>query len=120
MEMNMEIKCPCCGSLNVLERNIGQKTLATLGGVTGAISGIRTVLYGGRIGMMVAGPGGLLVGCIFGALAVGSIACEIGSEVGKKIDRSILNNYLCCDCDCAFSKNESTSDTDEALPYHAS
>lgn len=116
----MEINCPCCGSLHVLERNIGQRTLATLGGVTGAIGGVQTVLHSGRIGMMLAGPGGLLVGCIFGALAAGSIGCEIGLEVGKKIDQSILNNYLCCECDCAFSKNESTSDMDEALPYHAS
>lgn len=115
----MDIQCPCCGSLHVLERNIAQKTLASLGSVTGAISGIRAVLYGGRLGMMVAGPGGLMVGCIFGALAVGSVGCEIGIEVGKKIDQSILDNYLCCDCDCTFSKNQGSQNTDQALPYHA-
>lgn len=115
----MDIECPSCGSLHVLERNIGQKTFATLGGVTGAISGVRTVLYGGRLGMMIAGPGGLLVGCIFGALAVGSIGCEIGSEVGKQIDQSILNNYLCCTCDCAFSKAENNQSAYRTLPYQA-
>ena len=123
----MDIKCPICGSYHIKERNYAQKTLGTIGTIAGASAGIRTVLYGGRIGMklgMVAGPpagiAGMLVGSIFGALVSGSLGCELGAQVGKRIDQSILNNYACCECDCAFSKNESTSDTDEALPYHAS
>jgi DNA-directed RNA polymerase subunit RPC12/RpoP len=123
----MDIQCPSCGSDRIKERNYAQKTLGTIGAIAGASVGIRTVLHSGRLGMklgMVAGPtggvAGMLVGSIFGALVSGSLGCELGAAVGKRVDQSILNNYVCCDCECAFSKDLNPSQTEELLSYHSS
>lgn len=123
----MDIQCPCCGSYRIKQRNHAQKTLATIGMLAGASTGIRTVLYGGRIGMrlgMVAGPPGgtvgMVIGGIFGAFVSGGFGCSLGTAVGKQIDESILNNYLCCDCECTFSQSSDVPDAEAMLPYQAS
>lgn len=123
----MDIQCPSCKSHNVKVRKAAQRTLGAIGTIVGASAGIRTVLYGGRIGMklgMVAGPpggfAGMLVGSVFGAMVSGSLGCELGTTVGKRIDQSILNNFVCCDCDCAFSKDHDLPDSDNHFSHHSS
>lgn len=123
----MVIQCPKCGSFNIKERNHAQKTLGVIGTVAGAGVGLRAAIYGSNIGMrlgLVAGPPGgifgLVVGGIFGAFVSGSFGCSLGTAVGKQIDQSILDNYECFDCNCSFSKDHDSSDTDNMLPYHSS
>lgn len=125
-EVNMEIQCPQCGGFHIKERNHAQKTLGLIGTIAGGSIGVRTVLYSGNIGArigMAAGPpgtiAGMLVGCIFGALVSGNLGCEIGCTVGKQIDQNILNNYVCCDCDCAFSKDQDSQNS-ESMLFHNS
>lgn len=57
---------------------------------------------------MIAGPTGMSLGIIAGAilgdLLGGATGCSAGATLGKLIDDKILNNYRCIDCAHTFSQ----------------
>jgi hypothetical protein len=95
------MKCPKCASERVLQKNQAKKTGGLLGSIAAA-SGLMGAVELGEIGLILAPLGGA-VGVVSSAV-LGGIA---GANLGKLIDRQILDNNLCDNCGHCFSDEDS-------------
>jgi hypothetical protein len=95
------MKCPKCASERVLQKNQAKKTGGLLGSIAAA-SGLMGAVELGEIGLILAPLGGA-VGVVSSAV-LGGIA---GANLGRLIDRQILDNNLCDDCGHCFSDEDS-------------
>ncbi|MEA1988059.1 MAG: hypothetical protein U9N57_02470 [Pseudomonadota bacterium] len=115
----MAIHCPSCGSQFVTAKHLAKKAGGSLGLCVGGTAGILSAINGARSGALIgafAGPAGITIGTIGGALAAGlagaASAGIAGAKVGEQIDSKILLNYQCNDCCHSFS-NADMSNTEE-------
>ena len=95
------MKCPRCASERVLQKNQAKKTGGLLGSIAAA-SGLMGAVELGEIGLILAPLGGA-VGVVSSAV-LGGLA---GANLGKLIDRQILDNNLCDNCGHCFSDEDS-------------
>jgi hypothetical protein len=95
------MKCPKCASERVLQKNQAKKTGGLLGSIAAA-SGLMGAVELGEIGLILAPLGGA-VGVVSSAV-LGGIA---GANLGKLIDKQILDNNLCDNCGHCFSDEDS-------------
>jgi hypothetical protein len=108
--LSMGISCPHCQSTNTTTRDIAKKTGGTVGALAGAAGGFAAVMGGMEVGGALglgAGPigfvAGSLAGAILGGLFGSATGCAVGSELGQMVDRDILDNHHCKNCDQSFS-----------------
>lgn len=111
------IKCPKCGSTELLARDheqllqkAGGVLLTSAGATAGTVGGAATgASVGAAIGT-VAGPLGVIVGgtigTFVGAISVGITGGFLGNRFGKKagslVDRNIFQDYQCLACKYRF------------------
>ena len=92
--------CPKCASERVLQKNQAKKTGGLLGSIMAA-SGLVGTLELGEIGLLLAplgGAAGVVSSAVLGGLA--------GANLGKLIDKQILDNNLCDACGHCFSDDD--------------
>jgi hypothetical protein len=102
--------CPRCNSYNVEELGYGRRVGGAIGTVAGATGGAMTALLGARTGAAVgavAGPVGAVAGGVVGALLAGLTGATVGgiagSALGDVVDRNVLDDHHCLNCDHTFS-----------------
>ncbi len=94
------MRCPKCASERVLQKNQAKKTGGLLGSIMAA-SGLVGALELGEIGLLLAplgGAAGVVSSAVLGGLA--------GANLGKLIDKQILDNNLCDACGHCFSDDD--------------
>jgi hypothetical protein len=94
------MRCPKCASERVLQKNQAKKTGGLLGSIMAA-SGLVGTLELGEIGLLLAplgGAAGVVSSAVLGGLA--------GANLGKLIDKQILDNNLCDACGHYFSDDD--------------
>jgi hypothetical protein len=96
------MKCPKCASVRVLQKNQAKKTGGLLGSIAAA-SGLMGAVELGEIGLILAPLGGA-VGVVSSAI-LGGIA---GANLGRLIDKQILDNNLCDDCGHCFCDEDAS------------
>lgn len=86
------------------------KITAAIGAVGVAARGANAALAGGQFGAAVgaiAGPLGIALGTVSGALLgalIGGVGgCTLGAQLGEKLDRHVLTNNLCLNCNHRFN-----------------
>jgi hypothetical protein len=92
--------CPKCASERVLQKNQAKKTGGLLGSIMAA-SGLVGTLELGEIGLLLAplgGAAGVVSSAVLGGLA--------GANLGKLIDKQILDNNLCDACGHCFNDDD--------------
>jgi len=92
--------CPKCASERVLQKNQAKKTGGLVGSIMAA-SGLVGALELGEIGLLLAplgGAAGVVSSAVLGGLA--------GANLGKLIDKQILDNNLCDACGHCFSDDD--------------
>jgi len=123
--------CPFCGSRRVQTRDLARRLCAALGALAGALGGAASTFTGAMTGALtgaelgaelgaLAGtlsggpPGaalGLVSGAVIGALVAAAAGCAAGAELGSSIDRRVLQNVRCLDCDHVFSLPDPAADS---------
>jgi hypothetical protein len=94
------MRCPKCASERVLQKNQAKKTGGLLGSIMAA-SGLVGTLELGEIGLLLAplgGAAGVVSSAVLGGLA--------GANLGKLIDKQILDNNLCDACGHCFNDDD--------------
>jgi hypothetical protein len=94
------MRCPKCASERVLQKNQAKKTGGLLGSIVAA-SGLVGALELAEIGLIFAPLGG--AARVVSSAVMGGIA---GANLGKLIDRQILDNNLCDACGHCFSDDD--------------
>jgi hypothetical protein len=98
------MKCPKCASERVLQKNQAKKTGGLLGSIAAA-SGLMGALELGEIAVILAPLGGA-VGVVSSAVLGGIV----GANLGRLIDREILDNNLCDDCGHCFCDEDASNE----------
>lgn len=106
----MSLQCPLCNSPKIASFHHAMKVGATIGTVGGVARGVSAALAGGQASAAIgaiAGPAGITLSSISGAilsgLADGVGGCALGAQLGESLDRHVLAHNLCLLCGHRFN-----------------
>lgn len=109
----MAISCPKCSSTNIDRRNYGKRTVSTIAGLSGAVGGAMlgakvaeeaTDGSAGALGIIASATVGAITGAIAAAMAGATAGLALGATAGEAVDKHILDNFKCLDCNHTFNE----------------
>ncbi len=113
-------KCPKCGSTRI-ERKGHAESVGTVAGPvalgaaaiwagaeTGAVAGATVGVAFGGLGAIPGAVGGAVVGGATAAIAAALLAAKGGAELGGYVDKKVLKNVICHDCNHHFKESRQT------------